>query len=79
MVQPGGDLHLGKEPLCAEGGGKFRAQHLDGDVAIMPDVVREVDGCHPARTEFPHDAVSVGKCGREAIGGGHGFTLARNS
>jgi hypothetical protein len=40
MPEPRGDLELAQEPLSAEGRAELRAQHLDGDVPVMPDVWR---------------------------------------
>ena len=45
------------------------AQDLDGDVAIVLDIVRDKDRSHAARAEFPLDAVTVGQSGGDASGG----------
>ena len=49
-------LDLAQEPLGAERGGELRAQHLDRDVAVVLEVVREVDGGHAAAPELALDA-----------------------
>jgi hypothetical protein len=46
---------------------KVRVQHLDGHVALVPQVVREVHGGHAASTEFTLHAVAVGEGGGEAL------------
>ena len=71
VLQVGGGLDLGEEPLGADDGGELRAQHLDGHLAIVLDIVGEVDGGHAARAEFPLDAVAVGKGGAEPVEGAH--------
>ena len=40
-------------------------QHLDGDVAVVPEVVGEVDGRHAASAELALDAVAIRECCRE--------------
>ena len=65
MLEVGGDLDLGQEPLGAEHGGQLGAQHLERDLAVVPQVVREVDGGHAARAELALDAVAVGEGGRK--------------
>ena len=55
------DLDLTHEALDAEARGEFRAKNLDCYLAPMLEVLGEIDGCHPARTEFPFDGVAVGE------------------
>ena len=57
-------LHFREEALGAERGGELGAQDLDGDVAIVLEVVREIDGGHAARAELALDAVAVGQSSR---------------
>ena len=48
-------------------------QDLDGDVAIVLEIVREIHGGHATLAEFAVEAVAVDEGDREAIGhGGHG-------
>ena len=42
---------------------EFGLEHLDGDLALVLEVVREVHGRHTAGTEFAVDAVAVGQGG----------------
>ncbi len=59
MLQVGGHLDLVQEAFGAEHGGQLGVQHLDGDLAVVLDVVREVDGGHAAGAEFALDAIAV--------------------
>ena len=86
MLQVGGGLDLGEEPLGADHGGELGAQHLDRDLAIVLEVVREVHGGHAARAELALDAVPVGEGGGKPRDGvAHGVasllsaTRCRNS
>ena len=67
MLQLRGRLDLAQEPLGAERGAEVGMQHLDRDVAIVLEVVREVDGRHAAGAELALDAVAVGKRGGELV------------
>ena len=59
MLEPGGDLDLAMEPLGAQRGGEFLAQHLQRDLAVVLQVLGEIDRGHPARTQLPLDRVAV--------------------
>ena len=48
-------------------GGELRAQHLDGDLAAVLEVLGEIDRRHAALAELPLDAVAVGQGYLEAI------------
>jgi hypothetical protein len=39
VLEVGGGLDLGEEPLGADHGGEFRAQHLDRHLAVVPQVL----------------------------------------
>src|SRR5688572_25178283 len=64
---------LGQESLGPERGGELGQQHLDGDVALVPHVVREMHGGHATRAEFPRDAVSVRDGAGESVDGPAGL------
>ena len=68
MLEVGGGLDLGQEPLGADHGGELGAQHLERDLAVVPEVLGEVDGGHAARAELALDAVAVGEGGCEIEG-----------
>ena len=72
MLQIRRRLDLGEKALGADHGGQLGAQDLHRDLAIVLEVVREIDGRHTARTEFTLDAVTICKCGSERPG--HWFT-----
>ena len=64
MLQLGGGLDLGEEALGAEHGRELGVQHLDGDLAVVLEVLREIDRRHAARAELALDRVAIGKgCG----------------
>src|SRR5512143_4166789 len=65
MLKLRGRLDLAQESLTAEGGRELRVQDLDRDVAIVLEVVREINGCHAAGTKFALDAVAIGDGGRQ--------------
>ena len=50
-----------EEPLGADHGGELGAQHLERDLAIVPEVVRQVDRGHPALAQLALDPVAVGQ------------------
>ncbi len=61
VLEVGGGLDLGEEALGADDGGEFRAQDLDGDGAIVLEVVGQVDRGHAPLAELALDAVAVGQ------------------
>ena len=65
MAESRGDADLIQEPVGAEDGGEFGAQHLERHVAVVLEVAGEVDGGHPAGAEFALDAVAIGERGGE--------------
>ena len=56
MLQVGGDPDLRQEPLGAEDGGELGAEDFDGDLAVVLQVVGEVDGGHAAAAELALEA-----------------------
>ena len=61
MLQVGDGLDLAQEALGADHGGEIGSQHLDGDLATVPEVVGEIDGGHAPLAELPLDTVAVGE------------------
>jgi len=41
-------------------------QHLDGDVAVVPEIVREEDGRHAAYAQLASDVVAIGERGGQS-------------
>ena len=72
MLQIGDGLDLAEEPLGADDGGELRPKHLDGDLAVVLEVVGEVHGGHAAGAELALDPVAVGHGEGEPVDGvGH--------
>jgi len=69
MRQRRGDLDLDEEPLRPDARRQVGPQHLHRDEPVVPQVLRQIDGGHPSRAELSLDAVAVGQCGAQAIGG----------
>jgi hypothetical protein len=60
-VEAGGGLDLLDEALGAKHGGQLRLEDLEGDLAVVPEVLGQVDGGHPTLAELAIDAVAVGQ------------------
>ena len=71
MLQVRGGLDLFQESLGAEDGGEFGTEDLEGDFAVVAEVVREIDRGHAALTEFAVEAVAVGEGRGERFRRGH--------
>jgi hypothetical protein len=67
VSEPGGDLYFPQEPLRGESLGDPRAEYLDGYAAAVLEILGEIDGGHPARTELAFDAVAVGERSSELL------------
>src|SRR5437762_12613863 len=57
MTEAGGGFDLPEKPLPPEGGRELRRQYLDRDGAMVLQVLREVDRCHPPAAELALDGV----------------------
>jgi hypothetical protein len=68
VLQVGGDLDLLEEPLGADHGGQFRPQHLERDLAVVLDVVRQVHRRHAALAQLALDDVAIGDRGLQTFG-----------
>jgi len=67
---------LGQKPIGAERLGDFGANGLDGDLPRVPNVVREVNGRHPAFAELALDVVAAREAAPEHVMGlGHALRL----
>ena len=67
MLQVGCDLDFLEEPFGPEDGGEFGPQHLDRDLAVVFQVLGEVDGRHPAHAKLSLNGVAVGEGGGETF------------
>ena len=67
MLEVGGGLDLGQEPLGSDDGRELRAQDLDGDLAVVLEILGEVDGRHTACAQLPLDAVALGERGAQPL------------
>ena len=67
MLEVGGGPDLRQEPFGAEDRGQLGLQHLDRDLAVVLDVVGEVDGRHAALAELTLDLVFVGQGGVQSF------------
>ena len=56
------DFDLAEEPLRTERGSELGLQHLDGDLAMVLQVLGEIDRRHPAAAQLSLDQVTVGEC-----------------
>ena len=66
-------MALGHVPAAARGGGQVHR-----DLAVVLQVLGQIDRGHPARTEFPLDPVATAKGDGEAVGRrGHRVPLSR--
>ena len=66
MVEPGGDLDLGQEPLDPEHGAELGAEHLERHLPVVLEVGGEVDRRHAAGAELALDPVPLLQRGGEA-------------
>ncbi len=66
MLQRGGRLDLDYKAIGAEHGSELGLEDLHRDLAIVPEVLGEVDRGHPARAKLTLDSVPVGNGVRQA-------------
>src|SRR3972149_7073407 len=67
MTQLGGDRDLAQKPIGPEGRGHLGPENLDRDLAVVLQVVGEIDRRHPATSELSLDGVAAGEGGVEAL------------
>ncbi len=65
--EPRGDRDLSQEPLRADRGRDVGPQHLDRDLAAVPEVLGDVHGGHAAPAQLTLDRVAVAEVGRECF------------
>ena len=59
MSQVGGGLNLCQEPFSSYYSSRLGLEHLERDLPLVLEVIREVHRSHPALTEFTLDAVAA--------------------
>ena len=58
MLEVRGGADLGEKPVAAKDGAELGIEHLEGDMTVVPEVAREVDGRHPAASDLALDVVA---------------------
>jgi hypothetical protein len=72
VPQVGGGGDLPQETLGPDSGGEIGAEDLHRHLPLVSEVIGEVDGRHPAGTEFALDAVTASECrGESGLEGGY--------
>ena len=66
MLQRRRGLDLHHEPFGADDGGELGLEDLERHLAVVLQVLREVDRGHAALAQLPLDAVAVGEGGNKA-------------
>jgi len=61
VMETRGDPDLAEKAVRADGGGEVRAEDLDRNGAVVPPIVREIDGRHPTATKLALDMVPLGQ------------------
>jgi hypothetical protein len=67
MLECGGDLDLAQEALGAERGGEVGPENLDGHLALVTHVEREVHGGHATAANLALDLVAAAEGRAEAL------------
>jgi hypothetical protein len=68
VLQTGRHLDLVEKPLGAEDRHQLGAQDLHGDLAVVLEIVGQVDSRHPPFAHMSLQAVAVGESRRQAVG-----------
>ena len=67
VVQTGRNGDLAEKPLGSYGGGNLRLEHLDGDLAVVLEVLGEIHGRHPSGANRALDAIPVRQGGVDVV------------
>jgi hypothetical protein len=59
MLEARGGVDLGEETVGADGGGEVWFEHLERDVAVMAEILGQIDRGHAAFAERALDAVAA--------------------
>ena len=68
MIESRGEPDLANEPLPCKRLGQLGAEHLDRDVTLVFEIMREIDSSHAALPELTLDAIAVREGGAETFG-----------
>ena len=72
VLELGGDLDFPEEPIGPERRGQFRPEDLDRHLAVVLQVLGQIDGGHPALAQFALEPEVVRQGGGDAVElGGH--------
>jgi len=66
MGEPGGDPDLAGEPFGAEQRAQLRPEDFERHLAVMLEVIGQIDGGHPAPPELPLHCVAARQSGGES-------------
>jgi hypothetical protein len=61
VIELGGDTDLVQKPLGAECRGELGSENLHRNLAVVLEILGEVDGGHAAGAEFTLDLVAIGE------------------
>ena len=67
MLKLGSRVNLGEEALAAQGRAEIGVQDLDRHIAVVLEVMSEIDRGHATRAEFALDAIAITESCREAF------------
>ena len=79
VTEPGRELDLTQKSLDTHGHRQLGAEQLEGDRAVMLDIVGQVDGGHPALAQLALDDVAIVERPVEAIDDVENHTAAHPS
>jgi len=67
VLEVGGGLDLGEKALAADDGCQLGLEDLEGDLAMVLEILGQVDGGHAALAELTLDRVAAGQGGVQAL------------
>ena len=59
VLQVGGDSYLAEKPIPTQRGGQLGPDHLDGDLAIVLQIMGQPDSGHTPAPEFALEHVPI--------------------
>lgn len=59
MLEPRGGADLTEETLATQGRPQIGMEHLYGDIAVVPDVVRQINSRHATLADLSFYAVAI--------------------